>query len=312
MGLEEFIRCGIIRSFMNDLSHTRKVGTHDGSFHADEVTACALLIITNLVDEDKVFRTRDPERLKDCEFVCDVGGIYDPKRRFFDHHQASYKGPLSSAGMVLQFLKDAHMISESEYSLLNHALILGVDAHDNGIELQAPGVCTYSHIISNFMPVHHDASKDELDRAFKEALSFAIAHLKRLLERHRYIHSFNEVVQKAMNARQDCLVFDQAIPWMDCFFEMEGDLHPAAFVIMPSGAHWKLRSVPPTSREKMKMRMPLPEEWAGLSEGDLKRVSGISGALFCHKGRFFSLWETKEDALKALEVTLKINRGRGS
>ena len=56
----------------------RSVGTHDGSFHADEVTACALLLTFGLIDRDKIVRSRDPKILDECEYVCDVGGIYDP------------------------------------------------------------------------------------------------------------------------------------------------------------------------------------------------------------------------------------------
>ncbi len=59
---------------------------------------------------------------------------------------------------------------------------------------------------------------------------------------------------------------------------------------MPSGGHWKLRGIPPNSEEKMKVRLPLPLEWAGLLDEDLKSASGISGAIFCHKGRFISLF----------------------
>lgn len=290
---------------MADSKKSRSFGTHDGSFHADEVTACALLIVTNLIDEDKIVRTRDPEILKKCAFVCDVGGIYDPNQKLFDHHQADYKGPLSSAGMILLYLKDSHLLAEEEYYMLNHALIIGVDAHDNGLEPQAPGVCTYSQLISNYMPIDHDSSDKELDKAFKEALHFAVGHLKRLLERFRYIHSFKKEVELQMREGRDSLVFERAIPWMDCFFEAGGDKHPAQFLIMPSKDHWKLRAIPPNSRERMKVRKPLPNEWAGLSNKDLQKVSGISGAIFCHKGRFFSLWKTKEDAMNALKIALK-------
>lgn len=281
------------------------VGTHDGSFHADEVSACALLILTGLAERQGVIRTRDPKILQTCRYVCDVGGVYDPKRGFFDHHQADYKGSLSSAGMILLYLRDIKKITEEEYLLLQNSIIHGVDAHDNGIELYAPGVCTYSHIISNYMPIHHEASPEEINAAFQEALEFSIQHLKRLIERHRYIHSFKETVKKKMNENKDCLIFDQPSPWMDCFFELEGEKHPAQFVIMPSGEHWKLRGIPPNTSEKMKVRTPLPLEWAGKRDEELKQISGIPGAIFCHKGRFFSLWETKEDALKALKIALK-------
>jgi uncharacterized UPF0160 family protein len=55
----------------------------------------------------------------------------------------------------------------------------------------------------------------------------------------------------------------------------------------------------------MQVRVPLPQEWAGLLGDDLKRISGIPGAIFCHKGRFVSVWETKEDVFKALESVLE-------
>ena len=55
----------------------------------------------------------------------------------------------------------------------------------------------------------------------------------------------------------------------------------------------------------MKVRAQLPLAWAGLLEEDLERVSGIPGALFCHKERFISVWQTKEAALLALKAVLK-------
>lgn len=283
----------------------RSAGTHDGTFHADEVTACALLILFNLVDQDKVLRTRDMEKLNTCEYVCDVGGVYDPERKLFDHHQAEYTGSMSSAGMVLLYLKESHIITPHAYEFLNHSFIMGVDAHDNGRDPQMTGLCTYSHIISNYTPVSHEVSSVEQDAAFAEALQFALGHLSRLWKRYQYIQSCRQIVAEVMTRNSDYLIFDKSIPWLETFFELEGASHRAKFVIMPSGKHWKLRGIPPTIEERMKVRFPLPQEWAGLLDEELKRVSGISGAIFCHKGRFISVWETREDAIKALEYTLK-------
>ena len=289
---------------MNQQKIPRSVGTHNGSFHADEVTACALLIVTDLVDPDKIFRTREMDVLKTCEFVCDVGGVYDPEKRLFDHHQAEYTGHFSSAGMILLYLFTTGHFTEAEYNLLNHTLVMGVDAHDNGVEHHVPGVCTYSQLISNFTPIEYDVAPEVQDAAFHNALDFAIGHLRRMLERYRYIHSFQMLVQTAMKENKQCLIFDRPIPWMDCFFDLEGEKHPALFIIMPSGDNWKLRGVPPNAREKMKVRHNLPESWAGLLDEDLQRVSGIPGGIFCHKGRFFSLWKTREDAMRAFEKVL--------
>jgi uncharacterized UPF0160 family protein len=279
-------------------------GTHDGTFHADEVTACALLLLFDLIKESKIRRTRDSDFLRECEFVCDVGGVYDPKLKLFDHHQVDYKGELSSAGMILLYLKEIDVLKPNEYQFFNESLILGVDAHDNGREKLATGICTYSHVVANFAPIPYDAPSEMQDKAFLEAVKFVVGHLRRLWERYRYTQSFRTIVETSMERNQECLIFDRGIPWIETFFELNGKEHPALFVIMPSGNHWSLRGIPPTYEDRMNVRFPLPSEWAGLSEQELKKKSGISGALFCHKGRFYSVWETKEDAIEALKYTL--------
>ncbi len=282
----------------------RSLGTHDGSFHADEVTAAALLLVFNRIDRSQIIRSRETSVLDTCEYVCDVGSLYDPSLKRFDHHQADYQGELSSAGMILRYLFDQGVIDQKKFDFLNEALVMGVDAHDNGRVTLEPGVCTFSQVISNFVPPVYDAPIEVMRHAFDEAVDFATGHLKRLLERYDYVEKCRERVEAAMAQKGAALVFDQALPWMDVFFEMGGERHPAQFIVMPSGTHWKLRGIPPNSRDRMKVRKPLPEAWAGLMDGQLKKVSGIDGAIFCHKGRFISVWETKEAALKALEKAL--------
>ncbi len=282
----------------------RSFGTHDGSFHADEVTACALLLLFDLIDEDKIHRTRSIDALQKCEYVCDVGGIYDPSKKLFDHHQADYQGPLSSAGMILLHLKDSGKISEKLYEFLNNTLIIGVDDHDNGKDMQPKGHSSYSYVVSNFAPIPYDPTNEEQNRAFTEALHFAKGHLQRLFNRYQYIQSCRSIMEAEMKKNQKALIFDKGIPWLQLFFDMGGESHPAKFVIMPSGLHWNLRCIPPSYEDRMSVRIPMPEEWAGLLEGDFKKVCSVPGGIFCHKGRFISVWETKEAALKALEYVL--------
>lgn len=283
----------------------KSFGTHNGTFHADEVTACALLLLYNKIDRNYIYRTRDTSILSKCEYVCDVGGHYDPQHNIFDHHQAEYQGPLSSAGMVLLYLKDHRVITSKEYEFFNSTLILGVDAHDNGKDPQIYGLSTYSHIIASFTPIHHDAEENVQTTAFFEALDFSLHYLNRILKRYHYIQSCREIVNTTMQKNTDYLMFEQSIPWLEIFFELDGVNHPAKFVIMPSGQHWKLRGIPPTYDDRMNVRVPLPSAWAGLLNEDLKKISGIEGAIFCHKGRFISVWQTREDALKALNIVLE-------
>lgn len=292
--------------FMSREKRQRSFGTHSGTFHADEVTACALLLLHDLIDQDKILRTRDSDQLAMCEFVCDVGGVYDPSQRLFDHHQAEYEGELSSAGMVLLYLKETSQISVKEYTFINETLIQGVDAHDNGREKPIKGHCSFSNVITNFVPIEHSATREEQDRAFLTALDFVCGHLKRLWERYHYHSRCLKLVAECMTKYKDseCLIFEKSMSWLESFFELDGVNHGARFVIMPSGEHWKLRAIPPSYEDRMSVRQPLPREWAGLLDSDLKDASGIEGAVFCHKGRFISVWETKDDALKALEITL--------
>ncbi len=281
------------------------MGTHDGSFHADEATACSLLLLYKRIDKDKVTRTRDPKILAGCDYVCDVGGIYKPSIRRFDHHQVEYQGPMSSAGMILLYLRDQGDIDSQFYEHLNRSLIMGVDAHDNGVAKLEPGISSFSQIVSNFLPIEYDVTSDEMDAAFFSAVDFIVGHLDRMHKRHLYISNCRAAVKESMKEGGYVMNFEAPIPWMENFFDMGGELHPAQFVIMPAGPHWKLRGIPPSMSERMKVRKPLPEAWAGLHEEDLKKVSGIDGAVFCHKGRFISIWKTRDDALKALHLALQ-------
>lgn len=283
----------------------RSFGTHNGSFHADEVTACALLLLFNRIDRDRIYRTRVPDLLETCEYVCDVGGVYDPTKKRFDHHQATYQGPLSSAGMILLYLRDFGFITSHFYDHLNKSLILGVDAHDNGVAKLELGIASFSQVVSNFLPIEYDVSLEEMDRSFGQAVDFVLGHLQRFQARLIYTHECQAKVQEKMFIGNEALIFDESLPWMENFFELGGDKHPAQFVIMPAGDHWKLRTIPPSLNERMKVRKPLPQGWAGLRDEELQKVSGVEGAIFCHKGRFISIWKTKEDALKALHLVLE-------
>ena len=289
---------------MNENLIPRSVGVHDGAFHADEVTACALLLLFDLVDKKNIYRTRDQSILDRLEYVCDVGGIYDEKTKRFDHHQVEYLQDLSSAGMVLLYLKNQKILSSELYDYFNDSFIHGVDAHDIGEVHLEKGFCYFSDVIANFLPARYEAAKEEVDKAFFQALDFTIGHLRRLQQRYEYLQKCRLIVQEKMQSLSKVLIFDEPIAWQESFFALGGEKHPALFVIMPTQEHWKLRAVPPSWEKRMQMRIPLPQKWAGLHEKQLQEVSKIPGAIFCHKSRFISIWKTKQDAIKAVKIIL--------
>jgi uncharacterized UPF0160 family protein len=133
----------------------KKIGTHSGSFHADEAFAVFLLRQTKLFKDSPVIRTRDPEILKTLDIVVDVGGEYDAARMRFDHHQREFKETmeigekkyetkLSSAGLIYKhFGKEviSNILKESAnqenlgeiYKKIYEDFVEGLDGIDNGI-----------------------------------------------------------------------------------------------------------------------------------------------------------------------------------
>ncbi|KAL4474206.1 hypothetical protein ABPG72_001745 [Tetrahymena utriculariae] len=145
----------------------KKIGTHSGAFHSDEVLACLMLSkYTSEFRDGIITRTREQDILDQQDIVVDVGGIYEPSRHRYDHHQKSFADTfssehsirLSSAGLVYkhfgkeiiknvaQSLLDENKdnlsveislnqgILDSLYQRIYDGFILGVDGNDNGVE----------------------------------------------------------------------------------------------------------------------------------------------------------------------------------
>jgi len=52
------------------------------------------------------------------------------------------------------------------------------------------------------------------------------------------------------------------------------------------------------------LRKSLPEGWAGKSGEELEKVTGVKGAVFCHRGLFTAVAETKEAITKMAEIAV--------
>jgi len=170
------------------------------------------------------------------------------------------------------------------------------------------GICTFSQVITNFLPIEYGALESELFKCFMEALDFTHDHIKRLCLRFQYLKNCRSIVKEKMDAYRDCLIFDKAVAWIESFFELGGEQHPALFVIMPSQKHWKLRGIPPSYQRRMEVRLAFPQEWAGKRGKELEKLTNIKGAIFCHKSRFITIWETKEAAMQGLAYMLQKRR----
>ncbi|WZZ44545.1 hypothetical protein YC2023_040804 [Brassica napus] len=87
---------------------TKRVGTHNGTFHCDETLACFMLRLSSRFSGAQIVRTRDHQVLEKLDAALDVGGVYDPESERYDHHQKGFtevfghgfNTKLSSAGLI--------------------------------------------------------------------------------------------------------------------------------------------------------------------------------------------------------------------
>src|SRR5574344_2298969 len=76
---------------MSIFTKKKKVVTHDGDFHTDDIFATAVISILE-EGKIKIIRTRDKDMFKDADYIYDVGGESDDGQNKFDHHQKGGAG----------------------------------------------------------------------------------------------------------------------------------------------------------------------------------------------------------------------------
>ncbi|MCA9568148.1 MAG: MYG1 family protein [Myxococcales bacterium] len=276
------------------------IATHDGPFHADDVMAVALL--KTFVDpEATVDRSRDPARWDAADVVVDVGGVFDAEARRFDHHQAAYTGSRSSAGMVLDWLEPR--LEPSLARSLREGVVDYLDDVDNGRLAPDPRVPCFPRIVSALAETGE--TREELDRAFARAVDVGRAFLEGLVAGDRRVREAEAIVVTAMDEARDAgrnvLFLDDYVSWKAPYFAHGGEGHPTSFVLFPGlDGSWRIVAIPPVEGS-FAQKQPLPEAWAGLTDADLEAVTGIPGAVFCHRNRFIAVFKTREGALKALD-----------
>jgi len=186
-------------------SSSKVIGTHSGTFQADEAMGVWMLRQTSDYRNAKVVRSRDLEVLDKLDIVIDVGGVYDHSKLRYDHHQRDYnekftpklKKPnderctkLSASGLVYRhYGKDvirAYYPSLSEtdlelaYQKIYDSLLEALDAIDTGVEMVPEGVePLYSDTtglarrVSRFNPrwneVNDDGETPNMDERFELA-----------------------------------------------------------------------------------------------------------------------------------------------
>ncbi|XP_058229347.1 UPF0160 protein MYG1, mitochondrial isoform X2 [Hemibagrus wyckioides] len=280
-----------------------KIGTHNGTFHCDEVLACYLLRQLPEYKDAEIIRTRDPVELARCDIVVDVGGVYDHKQYRYDHHQRSFEETfnslcpekpwvtrLSSAGLVylhfgrrilshLTHLAQGTTQLEILYDKMYENFVEEVDAVDNGIS-QYDGEARYT---------------------VSTTLSTRVSHLNPWWN--------SDCQDTEVDASGEIVLLAQGgCPWKEHLFLLEKELVldiTIKFVLYPDqNGQWRVQCVP-AGLNTFHNRLSLLEDWCGLRDNALSEFSGIPDCVFVHANGFIGGNKTKEGVLEMARRTLQ-------
>jgi len=287
---------------MND----KTIVTHNGNFHADDVFSIAAFKC--ILPSFKLIRTRDVALIANADIVIDVGGEYDADTDRFDHHQRGGAGerengiPYSSFGLIWQ--KYGLEICQGNQDVANAVdagLVSNIDAIDCGhVEGASKGI-SLSQTISMFNPTWQE--EGNFDACFDEAVDFASQVLTRFIASAKGGISAKDIVAKAIDTAEDprVIVLEKYTPWKRTVHALSEE---ALYVVYPSQTgEWRIQTVP-VELDSFEDRKSLPKQWAGLSDNELKEVTGIDDAMFCHNGLFIAGAESFESTMKMASIAL--------
>ena len=288
---------------MND----KTIATHNGNFHADDVFSIAAL--KSIFPSFKLIRTRDLELIAKADIVVDVGGEYDPDADRFDHHQRGGAGerengiPYSSFGLIWQ--KYGLEICQGNQDVVNavdSGLVSTIDAIDCGHVKGVSEGISLSQTIGMFNPTWQEDS--HFDTCFDEAVDFASRVLTRFIASANGGISAKAIVAEAIDNAEDprVIVLERYTPWKRTVHALSEE---ALYMIYPSpSGEWRIQTVP-VELGSFEDRKSLPKQWAGLSDKELKDVTGIDDAMFCHNGLFIAGAESFESTMKMASMALE-------
>lgn len=293
---------------------SRRLFTHDGIFHCDEVAAAAVLIEAGVIPSAMaVVRTRRHfETVAAGDLVIDVTppdgkvGIGDGVV-VADHHQKNAalsstwqrdEGPrLASAGWawrefgknVLAAYQCPLARIEQAWQNIDKQLFWGIDAADNG-ELPPSEVASYtvSQAVSAFNPAAGPmADQDEL---FGQAVAFFRSVLKRVLWTETYRQREFSRIRAAIEKQgiDPVLVLDKGGSWRDVILECWESADHILVVIYPDPAApgiWRIQSAPGSKTDPFAMRCGAPLAMRGI-RADAGITLGPCKVEFIHPAGF--------------------------
>lgn len=318
----------------------KRIATHSGSFHADDVFGVAVLAA--LFPAHELLRTRDAEALAQADFAVDVGGEWDPARGRFDHHQRGFDGArvrqddgasvraedYASAGLVWKEYGPAYVKQAARamgQSLpdatlariaadIDASLVRYLDLVDTGAQMVAPGAFGLSSQVAALNSAWFE--EQGLDTGAKAQLQMerfreAMAVVQRLLQRLVMRRIGQELAAEKVRGAERLLdgrvlhLAEGGMPWTAIVVQ---EMPEVLLVIYPEsdegGERHVLRTVPARDGS-FDARLDLPAAWAGLRDQELAAATGVPDAVFCHGNLFIAVARSFAGALRMAEMALK-------
>ena len=291
----------------------KKVITHNGSFHADDVFGVATLQLHFGVENVEVVRTRDEAIIATGDIVLDVGGVYDPEKQRFDHHQngAPVRDngiPYAAFGLVWKHYGEQVAGSKEAAETIERQLVMPIDAADNGLSLyqlseKNISPMTVQGVVGLWKPEW--GSDGEMDVAFKEACELARVILSRAIAHAQADFKAEQAAETAYEKSLDKRLIVSDIPLPSRLFIKFLD---TLIIVCPdedprTSKNWTATAVR-VGQGGFESRVQFPKAWAGLRNEELATVSGIPDAVFCHKTPFVFVAKSKEGVLAAAKKAL--------
>ena len=290
-----------------------KLVTHNGSFHADDIFACATLFLAleKSEREIEVTRTRDKEKISGGDYVFDVGGVYDSLKNRFDHHQRGGAGQkngidYSSFGLVWQKFGVEVSGSEKVSEVVYKILVAPIDAFDNGIDLVKHTRVVAPYLIEqaffSMLPSWQEIESN-IDETFLKCVSMAKEILIREIRHAEAYVLAEKAVSLAYQNADDkrIIVLDKDYP-----SEFTKSNYPLAyFVVYPrKDSSWGAKAIHEEAKS-FKNRKDFPASWGGFTGDKLASISGVPDAIFCHRALFMVVAKSKESAIKLAKLALE-------
>ena len=250
-----------------------KIVTHKGIFHADEVTAIALLKV--FTDEDiAVSRVdHDSTDFGSFDMVIDIGKKFDGVK-LFDHHQ--YKGGKSSAGLIWDYIG-----LQEDYPKISK-LIKIVDDNDTGVAKAEP--FEYSSLLKCYN--HRDIHSQAQEKQFEKAVKFAQTMLISMAEAQEDLEEAKEIVANSFlfDSNPAILELERFTPHWTSY--INGVLTPHIKAVV-----WE-------DEEEGNYKVKVPSKKLGSFELNGKALPQDDSMEFVHSAGFFAIAKD-EDTMKS-------------